>query len=65
MPVLNGLETLQRMRELGCEAPVILCSGYDTAETLAGNLGPCPTAVLQKPVRLETLRDTLRKILQA
>jgi FixJ family two-component response regulator len=60
MPNLDGIATLERLREMGIEVPVLLSSGYgneklvEQHEGLAGFIG--------KPYKPAELHETLRRI---
>lgn len=67
MPELNGLEFISRIREGGCEVPVLLLTGYaselDLKKAASHNV-----VVIEKPVRMRELAgcmDALRARLQA
>jgi PAS domain S-box-containing protein len=61
MPDLSGEETLEELRRLKPELPVLLYSGYSAQE--AAGLCRGPTTFLQKPFRLESLGNALRELL--
>jgi two-component system cell cycle sensor histidine kinase/response regulator CckA len=63
MPGMNGWETLAALRKLAPGIPVILASGYDQAQVMAGDHPDSPQAFLHKPYELEDLRATIRRIL--
>jgi PAS domain S-box-containing protein len=48
MPGLNGRQTMERLRELGCEAKVLYMSGYADGALLGSELD-APIALIQKP----------------
>jgi PAS domain S-box-containing protein len=63
MPGLDGEAASRELAEIDPSVPVILCSGYTEqaiAERFADNP---PAAFVQKPYRLEVLRETLQGIL--
>jgi len=63
MPTMDGLTALSRIRHLKPKLPVILSSGYareDVTERCAANR---PAGFIQKPYRLETLRQELARVL--
>ena len=65
MPHPDGSETLRAIRELDPAARVILMSGY-TEESTRATLGEfTPTAFLQKPYNLNTLRQMLVDVVEA
>jgi PAS domain S-box-containing protein len=64
MPRMNGWETLAALRKLAPSLPVILASGYDEGQAMAGNHDELPHAFLGKPYRLKSLRAALGQALQ-
>ncbi|MGE5190106.1 MAG: PAS domain S-box protein [Gemmatimonadota bacterium] len=63
MPLLSGLEVLERMRALDPGVRVILSSGYPVESGYAGSIGARPAAFLQKPYRPEALSRLVRDVL--
>jgi PAS domain S-box-containing protein len=63
MPRLNGWETLTALRKFSPEIPVILSSGYDEAQVLAGEHSEHPNAFLGKPYDIKRLSDMIRRVL--
>jgi CheY-like chemotaxis protein len=63
MPRMDGWETLAAMRELSPGIPVILSSGYDEAQVMAGKHTEHPNAFLGKPYQLKGLRETISRVL--
>jgi two-component system cell cycle sensor histidine kinase/response regulator CckA len=63
MPGLDSSEVFVRLRTLCPTLPIILSSGYTEAAALARFGGQQPTLFLEKPYRLEALRDTLERML--
>ena len=61
MPVMNGLEAMQKIRELRPDVPVLFMSGYMREGELR-NLDAA-TDFLQKPFKLEELQEKLRVLL--
>ncbi len=61
MPRMGGWETLQALRRIDPDLPVILTSGYAEAIATAGSHAEEPDAFLDKPWELDQLRDVLRK----
>ena len=59
MPRLNGWETLTALRKLVPDLPVILASGYDRAQVMAGDHPEWPQAFLGKPYKLQELSDAV------
>jgi CheY-like chemotaxis protein len=62
MPGLNGRQTLERLREIGCNAKVIYMSGYADGTLHRGVLEP-GTAFLQKPFDSDVLARRVRDVL--
>jgi PAS domain S-box-containing protein len=65
MPRMNGWDTLAALRRLSPDIPVILSSGYDEAQVMAGEHPERPNAVLGKPYQLKGLRETISRVLSA
>ena len=64
MPRMNGVELLQSLSALRPDLPVLLMSGYATAELAAlGIASPC--AVLSKPFSPATLVAEVRRCLRS
>jgi CheY-like chemotaxis protein len=61
MPGLNGFQTLERLRALNPEVPVLMCSGYGE-----GDEQELPPGVnfLSKPYPLEMLSQRVSEALQ-
>ena len=64
MPRMDGWETLAALRKLAPGIPVILTSGYDQAQVMAGDHPEWPQAFLGKPYRLTGLCDAIRQTLE-
>ena len=60
---MNGWKTLAALRKLSPELPVILSSGYDEAQVMAGEHTEQPNAFLGKPYQLKELRETINTVL--
>ena len=60
MPRKGGAETLQALRAIRSDIPVIICTGYSEDQTFEGT---GPSAFLQKPFRLSTLMSKLEGVL--
>jgi len=63
MPRMNGWDTLAALRKISPEIPVILSSGYDEAQVMAGEHTEQPNAFLGKPYQLKGLKETLNRVL--
>lgn len=61
MPGLTGLQTLERLRALKPEVPVLLCSGYEDGD---GQDLPPEVSFLSKPFPLETLSQRVSEVLR-
>lgn len=59
MPGLNGLQTLERLRALKPEVPILMCSGYADEQKL-----PPGVNFLSKPYPLEILSQRVSEALQ-
>lgn len=64
MPRLDGAATFERIQQIQPGAKVILCSGYTQQEAM--KLFPCSglAGFIQKPYRIQNLRDALERILK-
>jgi DNA-binding response OmpR family regulator len=64
MPDLNGLELIQKIRELKKTFPVIVCSAFKHLQDdyVIGTSGIA--AYITKPMNLEDLKKTVRDILE-
>ena len=60
MPRMDGWETLTALRKLSPDISVILSSGFDEAQVLAGEYPERPNAFLGKPYDIKMLSDTIR-----
>ena len=63
MPRMNGWETLTALRKLAPDIPVILASGYDEAQVMAGDHPEWPQVFLGKPYKLKGLSDAIGQAL--
>jgi DNA-binding NtrC family response regulator len=63
MPRLDGEATLRELRSIDPEVRVILTSGYNEQEVAQRFFGQGLAGFLQKPYRLETLANELRRVL--
>lgn len=63
MPRMNGWETLAALRSVSPGIPVILSSGYDKEQVMAGNHAELPQAFLGKPYQLKELRSVIHQVL--
>ncbi len=70
MPELDGLAILKALSRQGSKAHILIVSGHDRVEmeyarSFGRNLGLNIAALLQKPLRIEWLREALRIIYDA
>jgi two-component system, cell cycle sensor histidine kinase and response regulator CckA len=64
MPHMDGWETLEALRRLAPGIPVILSSGYDLKQVMAGDHPELPQVFLKKPYGLTALREAIRQTLK-
>ncbi|HEJ84268.1 MAG TPA: PAS domain-containing sensor histidine kinase, partial [Desulfobacteraceae bacterium] len=64
MPRMDGWNTLEALRKIEPDIPVILASGYDEASVMSGEHAEWPQAFLGKPYSLEDLRTAIRNVLR-
>jgi PAS domain S-box-containing protein len=64
MPHMDGWKTLSALRQIAPDIPVILSSGYDEAQVMAGDHPELPQAFLAKPYGLKGLREAIRQALE-
>jgi CheY-like chemotaxis protein len=63
MPGLNGEKTLDAIRSIRSDLPVVICSGYSDAELRSRFGGKGVAGFLQKPFRAEVLADKVSALL--
>ncbi len=63
MPHMDGWETLAALRKISPGIPVILSSGYDEAQVMAGAHPERPQAFLHKPYQMAELQEALARAL--
>jgi FixJ family two-component response regulator len=63
MPRLSGEETLQLLREIRPDIPVLFMSGYNRREVVATLRGSGELGFIQKPFTLEMLREHMQALL--
>ena len=64
MPVMDGFEAIEKVREVNISLPIIAHSAYDYYDTRKKALAAGCTAYLPKPVNHEQLIDMVRKVLK-
>jgi two-component system, cell cycle sensor histidine kinase and response regulator CckA len=63
MPRMNGWETLTALRKFVPDIPVILTSGYDKSQVMAGDHPEWPQVFLGKPYKFKELGDAIDQAL--
>jgi len=63
MPEMNGLETIQKIRELKFKMPIILSSGSMGLEEKLNLEEAGITATLTKPYEFDTMFSTIQKLI--
>ena len=63
MPAMNGEETYRRMRAIDRSVPVLLMSGYTEQEASTHFGGQGTSGFIQKPFRLDELKEAVRRVL--
>jgi len=63
MPVMDGVETLQHLREISPDVPVILSSGFSESEATRKFAGKSLAGFLQKPYSARQLGDAVCRAL--
>ncbi|MEO0288121.1 MAG: response regulator [candidate division WOR-3 bacterium] len=64
MPKMSGKETFIGIKKLNRDIPIILCSGYSEEGEAEEIINMGVEAFLQKPYRMKTLIETIKKILK-
>jgi two-component system response regulator FixJ len=59
MPDMGGIELLQELRRRGVSVPVVVVTGHAGEDEAAKALQSGAAAVLQKPLDLRALRQTI------
>lgn len=62
MPILDGIQLVNRLRELGDDTPVLILSGYDDFEYVRGALNTGVVDYILKPVGVQRLKDVLEAV---
>jgi DNA-binding NtrC family response regulator len=63
MPVMNGLELLQYVKNLKNSPPIVIITGYQSVETAAESLKAGAVNYITKPFRSETVIRTLEQVI--
>jgi CheY-like chemotaxis protein len=61
MKGMDGIETLRKMKEKNAHLPIIISSAYEEYKSDFGSW--CSDAYIVKSADMESLRDTIKKIL--
>jgi len=61
MPRMDGWKTLELLRKIAPEIPVILTSGYNESQAMEGSHSELPQVFLQKPYGLKNLKDAIQE----
>ena len=64
MPELDGLQTLQEIRRLYPDLPVVMMTAYGTVETAVASMKEGALDYLTKPIDLEELLLKLQKVME-
>jgi len=64
MPRMDGVEVMQKMRRIDPHVPIILVSGYSEIEVALFADKDHPDGFVQKPFRMQVLKNTLLQVLQ-
>ncbi len=65
MPRMGGAQTLAELRRIRKDVRIVLSSGYTEQDTTSTLLEEGRAVFIQKPYRIEALRDSFRQILAA
>jgi CheY-like chemotaxis protein len=63
MPLMDGVEVMHKMRDIDPHVPIILVSGYSEIEVALLADKDHPDGFVQKPFRIQTLKNTLFQVL--
>jgi len=64
MPKMSGKDTFIEIKKIDRNIPVILCSGYSEEGEAEEIINMGVDGFLQKPYRMKTLLETIKKILK-
>jgi CheY-like chemotaxis protein len=62
---MDGWAALTALRQIAPDIPVILSSGYDEAQVMAGHHPDRPQAFLRKPYQMNKADQVIRQVLAA
>ncbi|MBU1108240.1 MAG: response regulator, partial [Candidatus Riflebacteria bacterium] len=63
MPGIDGWQTLDELRKISPDLPVILASGYDQSYVMKGEHSQQPQAYLSKPFNSSSLQEAIKQAL--
>lgn len=63
MPVMDGMETLGRIKEENPQIPVIMCSAMGQQSMVVDTLNKGAMDFIVKPFRKEEIQDAVKKVL--
>jgi len=64
MPTLSGKDTFKCLNDVGCEIPVLICSGFLVdLDEFSLETGGRPAGFLQKPYKIEGLAAEIRRVI--
>ncbi len=64
MPLMDGMEVMHKMRDIDPHVPIILVSGYSEIEVALLADEDHPDGFVQKPFRIQSLKNALLQVLQ-
>ena len=64
MPKMDGVTAFHEIKKIRSDVPVVLCSGYSEEDATRSFAGEGLAGFLQKPYRLESLREKLKSVLK-
>jgi len=64
MPRMDGVEVMHKMRDIDPHVPIILVSGYSKIEVALLADEESPDGFVQKPFRIQSLKNVLLQVLQ-
>lgn len=64
MPVISGMECQHRLKQLGCDMPIIFVTGHGDVPTAVEAMKEGAIEFIQKPFREQQLIDAIQKALQ-
>jgi CheY-like chemotaxis protein len=65
MPTMNGYEAVRRLRNRGCQSPIVAVTAYDTAHDLQKCVEAGCDDYLTKPISETALRSVVQRYLQS